>query len=112
MDGGPHPAESMIRETSRGLLVTRLWYIRLVDPRALLLTGLTRDGLFLIEEGRVTGSVRNFRFNETPLAVLKNADRIGPAKRFGGGTDRGGLVIEAPAIRSHDFNFTSTSDAV
>jgi len=112
MGGGPDSIESMVQKTSRGLLVTRFWYIRLVDPQTLLLTGLTRDGLFLIEKGRITGSVRNFRFNESPLAVLAKADMIGRARRFGAGSDRGGLVIEAPPVRSHEFNFTSTSEAV
>lgn len=112
MRGGPASLEAMIKATDRGLLVTRFWYIRLVNPQSLLLTGLTRDGLFLIEKGSVAGAVRNFRFNESPLGLLSRADMLGATRRFGAGTDRGGVVMEAPALRSHDFNFTSSSDAV
>jgi predicted Zn-dependent protease len=112
MRGGAAKLDAMIRATDRGLLVTRLWYLRVVDPRTLLLTGLTRDGLFLIDKGHVTGAVRNLRFNESPLGVLSRADMIGEARRFGAATDRGDVVLEAPAIRSHEFTFTSVSDAV
>src|SRR5439155_7953267 len=66
MVGGNTPIEEMIRNTPRGILVTRLWYIREVDPRTLLFTGLTRDGTFLIENGKIARAIKNFRFNESP----------------------------------------------
>jgi predicted Zn-dependent protease len=109
MAAGPSTLEEMIRSTERGILLTRLWYLRAVDPRTLLYTGLTRDGTFLIEGGRVARSIKNFRFNESPLFVLKNLDSIGPVERHA--TD--GFVRAAmPAIKVRDFNFTSLSDAV
>ena len=67
----------MIRRTERGLLLTTLWYIREVDPTVLLLTGLTRDGVYLIEDGQVTGAVNNLRFNESPLDLLRRATEAG-----------------------------------
>jgi predicted Zn-dependent protease len=108
--GGTTSTDAMIASTDRGILVTRLWYLRQVDPRTLLFTGLTRDGTFLIEHGKVTRSVRNFRFNESPLFLLNNTDAIGPAVRVAG-TEIGGDVV-MPTIKAHDFNFTSLSDAV
>jgi predicted Zn-dependent protease len=108
--GGTTSTEDMIKGTDRGVLVTRLWYLRQVDPRTLLFTGLTRDGTFLIEHGQVTRSVRNFRFNESPLFLLANTEALGPAVRLAG-TEIGGDVV-MPPIKAHDFNFTSLSDAV
>jgi predicted Zn-dependent protease len=101
--------DSMIRSTERGVLVTRFWYQRPVDPRTLLYTGLTRDGTFLVEGGRVARSIKNFRFNESPLFALRNLDSIGPVQRHANAS----LVQAAmPAIKVHNFNFTSLSDAV
>jgi predicted Zn-dependent protease len=108
--GGTTSTEDLIKSTDRGVLVTRLWYLRQVDPRTLLFTGLTRDGTFLIEHGQVTHAVRNFRFNESPLFLLANTEALGPAVRLAG-TENGGDVV-MPAIKAHDFNFTSLSDAV
>jgi predicted Zn-dependent protease len=108
--GGTTSTEDMIKSTDRGILVTRLWYLRQVDPRTLLFTGLTRDGTFLIEQGKIARAVRNFRFNESPLFLLNNTDALGPAVRLAG-TELGGDVV-MPAIKAHDFNFTSLSDAV
>ena len=102
--------EDMIKSTPRGVLVTRLWYLRLVDPRTILVTGLTRDGTFLIENGKISKSVKNFRFNESPLFLLSNLEALSPAVRIGG-TEQGGPVV-MPAIKAKDFNFTSLSDAV
>ncbi|MGH7509130.1 MAG: TldD/PmbA family protein [Gemmatimonadales bacterium] len=109
MTPGPATLEEMIRSTDRGVLVTRLWYQRQVDPRTLLYTGLTRDGTFLIEGGRVARSIKNFRFNESPLFALKNLDSIGPLERH---TTPYLVQAAMPAIKVHDFNFTSLSDAV
>jgi predicted Zn-dependent protease len=110
MVGGTTSMGDMIKSTPRGVLVTRLWYLRQVDPRTILYTGLTRDGTFLIENGKLTKSIKNFRFNESPLFLLNNVEAIGPAVRLGG-TEQGGPVV-MPAIKAKDFNFTSLSDAV
>jgi len=108
--GGTTSMDDMIKSTPRGVLVTRLWYLRSVDPRTILFTGLTRDGTFLIENGKITKAIKNFRFNESPLFLLANLEAIGPAIRLGG-TEQGGPVV-MPAIKAKDFNFTSLSDAV
>ena len=110
MEGGPTSLEEMIRTTPRGILVTRLWYLREVDPRTILYTGLTRDGTFLIENGKITKSVKNMRFNDSPLFLLNNVEAIGPSIRLAG-TEAGGAVI-VPPLKVRDFNFTSLSDAV
>jgi predicted Zn-dependent protease len=100
----------MIKGTDRGVLVTRFWYLRMVDPRVLLITGLTRDGTFLIEQGKISKAVKNFRFNDSPLFLMANAEAIGPAVRLAG-TEIGGDIV-MPPVKAHDFNFTSLSDAV
>jgi predicted Zn-dependent protease len=110
MLGGEASVEDMIRSTPRGVLVTRLWYLREVDPRTILYTGLTRDGTFLIENGRITKALRNFRFNESPLFMLNNLEMLGRAERLAG-TEAGGDVV-MPPIKVKDFNFTSLSEAV
>jgi len=110
MAGGTTPLEEMIRGTQRGVLVTRLWYLREVDPRTALYTGLTRDGTFLVENGKISKAVRNFRFNESPLFLLNNLEALGPAQRIAG-TEGGGDVV-MPALKARDFNFTSLSEAV
>ncbi len=110
MQGGSASLDEMIKSTQRGVLVTRLWYLREVDPRTILYTGLTRDGTFLIENGKISKAIKNFRFNESPLFMLNNLDAIGPAMRLAG-TEQGGAVV-MPPIKVHDFNFTSLSDAV
>ena len=110
MAGGTQSVDDLIKGTTRGILVTRLWYLREVDPRTILYTGLTRDGTFLIENGKITKSLRNFRFNESPLFVLNNIDALGKAERLAG-TEQGGDVV-MPSIRAKDFNFTSLSEAV
>ncbi|HSQ30576.1 MAG TPA: TldD/PmbA family protein [Gemmatimonadaceae bacterium] len=108
--GGTQSTEELVSSTPRGILVTRLWYLREVDPRTVLFTGLTRDGTFLIENGKITKAVKNFRFNESPLFMLNNLEALGRAVRVAG-TESGGDVV-MPAIKAHDFNFTSLSDAV
>ncbi|WKW13610.1 TldD/PmbA family protein [Pseudogemmatithrix spongiicola] len=104
MLGGDSSIDAMIRGTERGVLVTRLWYLRAVDQRTLVYTGLTRDGTFLIENGRISRSIKNFRFNDSPLLMLNKVDAIGPTVRTDGGV--------FPAIKARDFAFTSLSDAV
>ena len=110
MQGGSSSMDEMIRSTDRGILVTRLWYLREVDPRTILYTGLTRDGTFLIEEGRISRSIRNLRFNESPLFMLNNLEMLGVSERLAG-TEAGGAVV-MPALKVRDFNFTSLSEAV
>ena len=110
MMGGDATTEEMIASTPRGILVTRLWYLRQVDPRTVLYTGLTRDGTFLIENGKVTKAVKNLRFNESPLFMLNNLEMLGRAVRVAG-TEAGGNVV-FPTLKVKDFNFTSLSDAV
>ena len=104
MAGGSASLEQLIRETARGVLVTRFWYIRFVDPQTLLFTGLTRDGTFYVEDGKIKHAVKNFRFNESPIIMLNNVDALGKPERI-----QGSLV---PPMRVRDFTFTSLSDAV
>ena len=110
MVGGSGSVDDLVGGTERGILVTRLWYLRQVDPRTMMYTGLTRDGTFLIEDGQISRSIKNFRFNDSPLFLLNNLDAMAQSERLGG-TEAGGAVI-IPAIRARDFNFTSLSDAV
>ena len=110
MAGGSATLDDMIASTPRGILVTRLWYLREVDPRTILYTGLTRDGTFLIENGRITRAIRNLRFNDSPLFMLNNLEAIGRPERIAG-TEAGGAVV-MPPIKVKDFSFTSLSEAV
>lgn len=113
MEGGKSSIEDMIKATDRGVLVTRLWYIRLVDPQTVLYTGLTRDGTFLIENGRLKSAVKNFRFNESPVKILNNIELMSPVTRITGSERVGDrLPILAPAVKVRDFSFTSLSEAV
>jgi predicted Zn-dependent protease len=102
--GGNQSLGDMIKTTERGILVTRFWYIRAVDPQTLLYTGLTRDGTFYIENGQIKFPVKNFRFNESPIIMLNNIEAIGKAERTGGNM--------IPPMKIRDFTFTSLSDAV
>ena len=99
----------MIASTERGLLITRLWYIRVLQPKTMQLTGLTRDGVFLVEKGKVSDPVTNFRWNESPVRVLQNAKKMTRSARELG--SEGGTMI-APAMVVDDFNLASVSDAV
>ncbi|MGI9043476.1 MAG: TldD/PmbA family protein [Gemmatimonadaceae bacterium] len=105
MAGGTKSLDELIAGTQRGILITRLWYIRSLDTRTVMLTGLTRDGTFLIENGRVTRSLKNFRWNESPLFMLNKIDEIGRAE-----PTAAGQVM--PSLKARDFNFTSLSEAV
>lgn len=108
--GGTQTQEELIASTPRGILVTRLFYLRPTDPRTVMYTGLTRDGTFLIENGKVSKAIKNFRFNESPLLMLNNLEGLGRAVRVAG-TEAGGDVV-MPTLKIRDFNFTSLSDAV
>jgi predicted Zn-dependent protease len=113
MSGGNSTMDEMIASTERGIIVTRFWYLRPVDPRTILFTGLTRDGTFLIERGKVTRAIKNFRFNESPIFMLNNLDAMGLPVRVSASEAGGpGLAIVVPPIKVRDFNFTSLSDAV
>ncbi|MEP7347859.1 MAG: TldD/PmbA family protein, partial [Gemmatimonadaceae bacterium] len=108
MLGGTTSTADMIRSTERGILVTRFWYIRGVDPRTLVYTGLTRDGTFLIENGKVTRPVKNFRFNESPIFFLNNLEAIGPVVRINASENLGaGGAVYMPTIKVREFTFSS-----
>ena len=111
MAGGRATVDDMVRDTKRGVLVTRFWYIRMLDPQKLVLTGLTRDGNFLIEDGRIVGPANNFRFNESPVAVLANVLALGPSERTRSGENEDSLCA-APTLLVKDFTFSSRSDAI
>ncbi len=113
MSGGSSTMEEMIASTPRGLLVTRFWYLRPVDQRTILYTGLTRDGTFLIENGKITRAVKNLRFNDSPVFMLNNLEALGQPVRVSASEDGGpGQAIMVPPLKVRDFNFTSLSDAV
>ena len=107
--GRAEATDDLVRGTKRGLLITRLWYLRMLEPQTVTVTGLTRDGVFLIEDGKITQPVANFRFNESPVTMLKNAEAMTRA------TTRvvaDGGVWQVPALRAHDFTMASVSAAV
>jgi len=104
--GGKASLEEMIASTERGLLVTRLWYIREVDPYEKIMTGMTRDGLFLVEKGRVGSAVRNFRFNQSVLEMLRNVEMMGPAVRA---TGEEAFEMVVPAMKVRDFQFSEVT---
>ena len=104
MEGGKRSLDEMIADTRRGVLVTRTWYIRSVDPQTLLYTGLTRDGTFYIEDGEIKYPIKNFRFNESPIVMLNNIEELGKPVRINGRM--------VPPMKIRDFTFSSLSDAV
>ncbi|MEU9013486.1 metallopeptidase TldD-related protein [Streptomyces sp. NPDC048479] len=111
--GGERSLDEMVSATARGLLLTCLWYIREVDPATLLLTGLTRDGVYLVENGEVVGEVNNFRFNESPVDLLSRATEAGRTEKtlpreWGDWFTRAAM----PALRVPDFNMSSVSQGV
>jgi len=102
----PASADDLIKGMERGLLISRFWYVRLVDPRTIVLTGLTRDGLWWIEKGKISHPARNLRFNQSVLAMLApwNVEAIGASRRLS--------PLMVPALRLAAFTFTSISDAI
>ncbi|MGW8061382.1 metallopeptidase TldD-related protein [Streptomyces ziwulingensis] len=111
--GGDRSLDEMVADTGRGLLLTCLWYIREVDPATLLLTGLTRDGVYLVENGEVVGEVNNFRFNESPVSLLSRATEAGRTEKtlpreWGDWFTRAAM----PALRVPDFRMSSVSQGV
>jgi predicted Zn-dependent protease len=109
MMGGSTSIPRMVATTERGILVTRCWYIRSLDPRTVLYTGLTRDGTFLIEDGKIARAVKNLRWNDSPAFLLNNLVVLGQTVRVH--TGAGGSVY-VPAMKCREFNCTSVSDAV
>ena len=112
MTGGTSSLDEMVAGTERGLLLTTLWYIRVVDPAVLLLTGLTRDGVYLVENGQITGAVNNFRFNESPLDLLRRVSQAGVSevtlpREWGDWATRAAM----PTLRIPDFHMSSVSQA-
>ncbi len=109
LEGQQHTLDDLIRDADRALLVTRFWYIRMLQPQTLQVTGLTRDGVFLVENGKIAGPVMNFRWNESPIRVLQNTRKLTtPIPVIG--AEAGSSF--APALLATDFNFASVSDAV
>ena len=105
-DGGDSSLQEMIASTDHGLLVTRLWYIREVDPYEKIMTGMTRDGLYLVEKGRAVSAVRNFRFNQSLLEMLRNVELLGPAVRA---TGEEAFEMVVPAMKVRDFHFSEVT---
>jgi predicted Zn-dependent protease len=104
MDGGTASLDEMIASTEQGLLVTHFWYIRTVDPMRPLLTGMTRDGLLRIENGKIVGALKQMRFNENPLDMLSRIEAMGPPQRTGEY-----MPMLMPTLKVRDFTFTSTT---
>ncbi|MGA7091061.1 MAG: TldD/PmbA family protein [Candidatus Acidiferrales bacterium] len=104
--GGDVSVDAMIRSTARGILITRLWYIREVDPYEKVLTGMTRDGTFLVENGKVAGGIRNFRFNQSVIEMLASVEALGPAVRAAG---EEAFEMVVPAMKVRDFHFTEVT---
>lgn len=110
MAGGTASLDEMIKSTQKGILVTKLWYIRTVDPQTLLLTGLTRDGTFYIENGKIKFPIKNFRFNESPIIMLNNLETLGiPERVVSTESDQNYMI---PPMKIREFTFSSLSDAV
>lgn len=111
---GSATVDDMIKSTNRGILISRFWYIRSTDPRTASLTGLTRDGVWFIENGKVAYPVKNFRFNQSITQMLApgNVEMIGTPERVGGSEGGGSGASLLPALKLKAFNFTSQSEAV
>ncbi|HUP18507.1 MAG TPA: metallopeptidase TldD-related protein [Gemmatimonadota bacterium] len=111
LHGGEGSLEDLIRGTARAVLVTRFWYIRSLNPRDLTLTGLTRDGTFLVEDGRIAHAVNNFRWNESPVRLFAAAEAMSRSERVSD-EDWGVVPSFVPALRASSFHFSSVSQAV
>lgn len=107
MEGEDKSLQDLITETEKGLLVTRLWYIRTVDPMKVLLTGMTRDGVFLIENGQIVSAVKNFRFNESVIAMLNKVEAMSKHERAGAPEWEWDEVV--PALKVSEFHFTDVT---
>jgi predicted Zn-dependent protease len=105
MEGQDQSISDLIATCKKGLLAKRLWYIRYVDRKELLLTGMTRDGLFLIKDGKVVAPVKNLRFNESPVVFLQNIVAMSRPQRVGGS-------VKVPGIMSKNFTFSSKTESI
>ncbi len=113
MAGGDATVEEMIASTARGVLITRFWYIRGLNPRTMSYTGLTRDGTFLIENGRISRPVNNFRFNQSMVSLLQNVEMLGRPSRVAASENSSvSAPIVVPALKIREFNLASVSDAI
>jgi predicted Zn-dependent protease len=112
MQGGTSTVDEMIASTKRGIYVNRFWYVRSVDPETALYTGLTRDGCFLIENGKITKPVKNFRWNETPVKMLRNIEMMSPSRRTTTSEQDLNSNLYFPTLKVTDFTFSSLSDAL
>ncbi|HKD64680.1 MAG TPA: metallopeptidase TldD-related protein, partial [Candidatus Acidoferrales bacterium] len=106
LSGGDSSVEKMVASTDRGLLVTRLWYIREVDPYEKVMTGMTRDGLFLVENGKLTHALRNFRFNQSLIEMLNHVELMSPAVRA---TGEESFEMVVPAMKIGNFHFSEVT---
>jgi predicted Zn-dependent protease len=109
LEGGNASRDDLIKGVKRGVLITRFWYLRALDPATILATGLTRDGVYLIENGAIAHPVNNFRFNESPVQMLARCDGLG-ATSVPSGVEGG--AVRVPVLRTHEFNLASISEAV
>jgi predicted Zn-dependent protease len=113
MAGGSATLDEMIRSVKRGVLITRLWYIRQLNPRTIAFTGLTRDGTFLIENGRIARPVTNFRFNQSIAELLANVEMVGRPERVAADeSGAAGVPIVVPPLKVKEFTLASVSDAI
>ena len=113
MSGGDASTEDMIRSIRRGVLITRFWYIRPLNPRTLSYTRITRDGTFLIENGRISRPVNNFRFNQSLVALLESVEMLGTPTRVATGENSSvGVPIVVPALKVRSFNLSRVSEAI
>jgi predicted Zn-dependent protease len=112
VDGATGSTQDLVAGVERGLLLTCLWYIREVDPQSLLLTGITRDGVYLVEDGEVTGAVNNFRFNESPIDLMRRFSHAsGTVPSFSREWGDYFPRTATPALRVPDFNMSTVSQA-
>jgi predicted Zn-dependent protease len=109
LHGGTTPRAELVKGLKRGLLVTRFFYTSLVDPQTILATGMTRDGVFLVENGEVVAPVNNLRWSASPLTMLERVEAMSPAEVA---PNDFGFAMRVPALRTADFHFTSVSEAV
>ena len=110
MAGGQKSTSELIKSSQKAILVTRTYYIRTVDPQTMLLTGLTRDGTFYVENGEIAYPIKNFRFNESPVIMLNNIEELGKPVRVA--DDESPFPMMIPPMRLREFTFSSLSDAV
>jgi len=113
MSGGDASLDDLIKSVKRGVLITRFWYIRPLNPRIISFTGLTRDGTFLIENGKIARPVTNFRFNQSLAELLANIEALGkPVRVAADESSSAGTPVVVPAVKVKEFTLASVSDAI